>query len=72
MASMSLSWDNRRKVTNKVWLALGSMTFSHRIWENLMGSLNHAAEVVSFGHLMHCCLSLEGNRAFPLGDWDCL
>lgn len=71
-ATVTLSPGKRQRVANKVRLVLGSKTFSQHLWESLIGSLKHAAEVVPLGRLVHCCLSWEGIRAFPLGEQDCL
>lgn len=46
------------------------MTFTHRLWESLMGSLNYAVEVFPLGRLWHRGLMLEWNRAFPITNRD--
>ena len=71
-STVSLSPTNRLRCWKKVFRALLSVTYTRRQWESLLGSLNHAAEVVPFGRIRVRRLVLEGRRPFSSPDRDLL
>ncbi|XP_063602946.1 uncharacterized protein LOC134778940 [Penaeus indicus] len=68
--TVALSSINRKKCWRKLLRNLCSVNISRREWESLLGSLNHAAEIIPFGriHLRH--LQLEGRAAFTSNNRD--
>ena len=68
--TVALSVENRRKCRAKLFRAIHSRTMSRRQWGSLLGSLNHAASVISLGRLRTRRLILLGNRVFKDLDWD--
>lgn len=68
--SLSLTVNNLKRVADKLFLVSVSNTIMRHQYENLMGSLNYAAEGVPLSHLHHRMLTLEGNCHFPLHHRD--
>lgn len=79
-ASFRLSPDNKRRIQQKLCRALATTSYTHRLWESLMGSLFYAAllmeslfyaaEVLPLGRLWHRGLMLKGRRVFPITNRD--
>ncbi|MEL7520178.1 MAG: reverse transcriptase domain-containing protein, partial [Cyanobacteria bacterium J06553_1] len=69
---LSLSEDNRARCRRKLFRNAHAISISLRQWESLLGSLNHAAQVVPLGRLRARRLILSGLRRFQSTDRDSL
>ena len=68
--TVSLSEQNQVRCLKKLRMAICSKDYSRRQWESLVGSLNHAAEVVPYGRLRLRRLLVEGRNVFNSHDRD--
>ena len=62
--TLSLSPENQQRCWKKIFKAKCAKNMSLRQWESLIGSLNHACEVVPYGRLRLRRLILEARTVF--------
>ena len=69
-ATVALSRDNQEKCLSKSLQIMNSTQLTLRQWESLIGSLNHAADVVPLGRLYVRKLILLGKKVFSTNHRD--
>ena len=69
-STLTLSKENQERTWNKLFKATHSLTMSLRQWESLLGSLNHASQVIPLGRLRTRRLIHLGLRHFANVDRD--
>ena len=69
-STLSLSEDNCRRTWRKLFKAVNCKRMTRRQWESLVGSLNHAVQVIPFARIKLKRLIMEGHKTFKTMNRD--